>query len=111
MQCIIHCRGRAPARGFLINFCRRRFMKPLHTMTRPLEHFTIAILEHRFTREFSALLERFGASVYACPLLEERPVENREELEKFVRETAAGNLDLMVFLTGVGARFLVSAAD
>jgi uroporphyrinogen-III synthase len=80
-------------------------------MTRPLEHFTIAILEHRFTREFSALLERFGANVYACPLLEERPVENRDELEKFVRRAAAGDLDVMIFLTGVGARFLVSAAE
>src|SRR5947209_9114536 len=80
-------------------------------MTQPLEHFTIVILEHRFTKEFSALLERFGASVYACPLLEERPVENREELEKFVRQAAASNLDVMIFLTGVGARFLVSAAE
>jgi uroporphyrinogen-III synthase len=80
-------------------------------MTRPLEHLTIAILEHRFTREFSALLERFGATVYACPLLEEKPLENRDELEKFVRHAAAGGLDVMIFLTGVGAKFLVSAAE
>jgi uroporphyrinogen-III synthase len=80
-------------------------------MTRPLEHFTIAILEHRFTREFSALLERFGATVVACPMLEEKPVENREELEGFVRQVASGNFDVMIFLTGVGARFLVSAAE
>jgi uroporphyrinogen-III synthase len=80
-------------------------------MTRPLEHSTVAILEHRFTKEFSALLERFGATVYACPILEEKPVENREELERFVREVSAGKLDLMIFLTGVGARFLVSAAE
>src|SRR3989442_251208 len=80
-------------------------------MARPLEHFTIAILEHRFTKEFSGMLERFGASVHACPLIEERPVENREELEKFVRQVASGNLDVMIFLTGVGARFLVSAAE
>ena len=80
-------------------------------MTRPLQDLTIAILEHRLTREFSTLLERFGASVYACPLLEERPVENREELEDFVRQLAAGKFDVMIFLTGVGARFLVSAAE
>src|SRR5260370_38622504 len=79
-------------------------------MTQPLEHFTIAILEHRFTKEFSTMLERFGATVYACPMLEEKPVENREELEEFVRQVASGNLDLMIFLTCVGARFLVAAA-
>ena len=80
-------------------------------MTQPLEHSTVAILEHRFTKEFTTLLERFGATVYACPILEEKPVENREELEKFVREVASGNLDVMIFLTGVGARFLVAAAE
>ncbi len=80
-------------------------------MAPPLEHVTVGILEHRFTKEFSSLLERFGAAVYACPLLEEKPVENREELEGFVREVAAGKIDLMIFLTGVGARFLISAAE
>ena len=80
-------------------------------MTQPLEHLTVAILEHRFTKEFSSLLERFGATVYACPMLEEKPVENRQELEDFVRQVASGNLDAMIFLTGVGARFLISAAE
>jgi len=80
-------------------------------MPQPLDQVTIGILEHRFTKEFTTLLQRFGATVYACPMLEERPVENREELEQFVRHVAAGNFDLMIFLTGVGARFLVSAAE
>jgi uroporphyrinogen-III synthase len=80
-------------------------------MTRPLENITVAILEHRYTKEFSSLFERFGAKVYACPLLEEKPVENREELQEFIRHVVAGNLDLMIFLTGVGARFLISEAD
>src|SRR5207244_6697411 len=73
-------------------------------MAQPLEQLTIAILEHRFTKELSTLFERFGAKVYACPLLEEKPVENREELEEFVRQLAAGTFDAMIFLTGVGAR-------
>src|SRR2546421_6434668 len=80
-------------------------------MAQPLEQLTIAILEHRFTKELSTLFERFGAKVYACPLLEEKPVENREELEEFVRQLAAGTFDAMIFLTGVGARFLISAAE
>jgi uroporphyrinogen-III synthase len=80
-------------------------------MSRPLEQLTVAILEHRFTKEFSSLLERFGATVYACPLLEEKPVENRKELEDFVGQVSSGNLDTMIFLTGVGARFLIAAAE
>jgi uroporphyrinogen-III synthase len=80
-------------------------------MTRPLENVTVAILEHRYTKEFSLLFERLGATVDACPLLEEKPVENREELQKFVRHVSSGSLDLMIFLTGVGARFLIAEAE
>ena len=78
-------------------------------MRRPLENIEVAIVEHRFTKEFSALFERFGAKVHACPLLEERPVENRGELQEFVRNVVSGDLDVMIFLTGVGARFLREA--
>ena len=80
-------------------------------MAGPLENITVAILEHRFTKEFSTLFEKLGASVYACPLLEEKPVENRDELQTFVRLVLSGGLDVMIFLTGVGARFLVAEAD
>jgi len=80
-------------------------------MAQPLENMTVAITEHRYTKEFGTLFERLGAQVYACPLLEERPVENRKELRAFVSKAAAGNLDMMIFLTGVGARFLISEAE
>src|SRR5262245_43085811 len=83
----------------------------MQKMTPPLQNITVVIFEHRFTKEFSTLFERLGAGVHACALLEERPVENRSELQAFVRELAAENLDMMVFLTGVGARFLVSEAE
>jgi uroporphyrinogen-III synthase len=80
-------------------------------MTQPLEGITVAILEHRFTKEFATLFERFGATTDACPLLEEKPVENREQLQAFVRRVVSGYFDAMIFLTGVGARFLISEAE
>src|SRR4051812_29525412 len=80
-------------------------------MAQPLANTTVAILEHRFTKEFTTLLERFGATVEACPLLEEKPVENRGELQEFVRHVVSGSLDWMIFLTGVGAKFLIAEAD
>ncbi|PYS49194.1 MAG: uroporphyrinogen III synthase HEM4 [Acidobacteria bacterium] len=80
-------------------------------MTQPLGNITVGITEHRYTKEFSALFERLGAQVDACPLLEEKPVDNHEELQHFVRLTVSGNLDIMIFLTGVGAKFLISEAE
>src|SRR5262245_17510773 len=83
----------------------------MHWMAQPLEKITVAILEHRFTREFTTLFEKAGATVFACPLLEEKPVENRDELRQFVQRVVSGDLDAMIFLTGVGARFLVAEAE
>jgi uroporphyrinogen-III synthase len=80
-------------------------------MAQPLENVTVAILEHRFTKEFATLFERAGATVSACPMLEEKPIENPDELQNFVRGVVSGNLDAMIFLTGVGARFLVAEAE
>jgi uroporphyrinogen-III synthase len=80
-------------------------------MAKPLENITVGILEHRFASEFSNLFEKFGATVHACPLLEEKPVENPEELRNFIRQILDGRIDIMIFLTGVGARFLINEAE
>jgi len=80
-------------------------------MAEPLENITVAITEHRYTKEFASLFERLGAKVYACPVLEERKVENRSELQSFVRGVCAGGQDVMIFLTGVGAKFLIAEAE
>src|SRR3954466_7466685 len=80
-------------------------------MAGPLENIRVAILEHRFTKEFSTLFEKLGATVDACPILEEKPVENPDELQSFIRHVIDGQMDMMIFLTGVGARFLVAEAD
>jgi len=80
-------------------------------MAQPLENIGVAITEHRYTKEFAALFERYGAKVYPCPVLEERKVENRSELQSFVRSVCSGSQDVMIFLTGVGARFLIAEAE
>ena len=80
-------------------------------MTAPLENITVAITEHRYGSEFAKLFERFGAIVRVCPMVEEKPVENRDEIRSFIQSVNAGSLDIMIFLTGVGARFLISEAE
>src|SRR5207247_9777855 len=89
MQSIIH---RQPA-------CRIEGFDKLRSMRQPLDQVTIGILEHRFTKEFATLLQRFGASVYACPMLEERNVEKRKEVEQYVGHDEAGEVDFSIFLS------------
>jgi uroporphyrinogen-III synthase len=80
-------------------------------MAQPLENIGVAITEHRYTKEFASLFERLGAKVYPCPVLEERKVENRNELQSFVRSVCSLDQDVMIFLTGVGAKFLIGEAE
>ena len=80
-------------------------------MTRPLDNRTVAITEHRFEKEFASLIERHGARVISCPLLEERPVANHTELRKFIDRLIRGDLDFMIFFTGIGVRFLATEAE
>ncbi len=75
-------------------------------MSTLLENRTVAITEHRFEKQLVALLERHGAEVVSCPLLEERPVGNRSELQAFIKQIVASGFDFVVFFTGVGARFI-----
>jgi uroporphyrinogen-III synthase len=80
-------------------------------MAQPLENITVGVLEHRFASEFSTLFEKLGATVHACPLLEEKPVENPDELRTFINHVLTGRIDIMIFLTGVGARFLINESE
>ncbi len=80
-------------------------------MTLPLENKTVAITEHRYGPEFGELIKRHGARVLACPLLEERPVDDRGKVQEFILAVIGGGVDTVVFFTGVGARFLIEEAD
>ena len=80
-------------------------------MGQPFQDITVAITEHRYSREFASLFERLGATVFACPVLEETAVENHDELQEFIRGICAQRQDMVIFLTGVGAKFLISEAE
>jgi uroporphyrinogen-III synthase len=80
-------------------------------MTKPLENIRVAVTEHRYANEFAKLFERLGGCVRVCSLIEEVPVQNRGEIQSFVRSVTSGELDMLIFLTGVGARFLISEAE
>ena len=75
-------------------------------MPGPLDKVTGAVTEHRRERELTALIERYGTGVLSCPLVEEVPVENRSEPQRFPA-LVGRELDMMpLFFTGVGVRFI-----
>ena len=78
-------------------------------MRRPLDGVRVAILEHRYPAQLTQLLERQGARVLSCPLLEETPVEDVEAAKRFMALCESGAADYVVFFTGVGVDFLLRA--
>lgn len=80
-------------------------------MIKRLQGKRIAITEWRRATELASLLERQGATVFHCPLVEQCPVLDREDIAEFIERAIRGELDLVIFLTGIGARTLVQAAE
>jgi uroporphyrinogen-III synthase len=80
-------------------------------MAKPLEGVRVAITENRFPEQLTQLLERYGATVFACPLLRETAVEYVENTREFIRLCETGSVDYLVFYTGVGVEFLFRLTD
>jgi len=80
-------------------------------MSRPLDGVRVAITENRYPEQLTQLLERFGATVFSCPLLKETPIENAAGARRFMSICENTEIDYVVFYTGVGVDFLFRAVN
>lgn len=72
---------------------------------------TVVVFESRFPRELAGLLERRGAVVVCAPSMREVAAPDSPSVIGFVRDVANGDLDAVVFLTGVGCRICFESAE
>lgn len=63
-------------------------------------------LESRRAKEMAKLIENHGGRAIVAPSMREVPLESNTEALSFGRALAAGGLDVVIFLTGVGTRAL-----
>ncbi|MEW4528874.1 uroporphyrinogen-III synthase [Maioricimonas sp. JC845] len=70
----------------------------------------VCSFESRRQSEMAALIERHGAIPTVAPSMREIPLEENPDALRFAAELLAGNVDDIIFLTGVGARALLDAA-
>lgn len=68
---------------------------------------TVAAFESRLAAEMTRLIERYGGQPLVAPALREIPLENNTEALRFGTHLLAGEIDLLILLTGVGTRTLV----
>lgn len=76
---------------------------------KPLAGRTIAVPETREAEVFAALLERRGASVVRCPLVDIRDAPDFEAVLGFVR--SLGECDDLILTTGEGLRRIVKCIE
>src|SRR5262245_49543028 len=68
----------------------------------------VAALESRRATEMSQMIERFGGVPHVSPSMREVPLGEIPDTIAFGRQVIAGQIDVLIFMTGVGVRHLLS---
>lgn len=69
--------------------------------------FRVCSFESRRAAEMLSLIQRQGASATVAPSMKEIPIENNETALSFGNQLKQGEIDIVIFLTGVGAQALL----
>jgi uroporphyrinogen-III synthase len=71
----------------------------------------VLALESRRAAELSKLISTYGGEPMVAPSMREVPLESNTEALAFAEKLFAGEFDAVIFLTGVGARALLSVVE
>ena len=86
-------------------------MKPMPQENAHFRGLRIAALESRNAAEMARLIEKFGGQPFVSPSMREVPIEQNREAIDFAHRLITGEIDVMIFLTGVGFRHLLAAVE
>lgn len=71
----------------------------------------VLALESRRAAELAKLISNYGGEPVVAPAMREVPLETNTEALSFAEALLAGKFDVVIFLTGVGARAVLSVAE
>lgn len=71
----------------------------------------VLALESRRAAELAKLISNYGGEPVIAPAMREVPLDSNTEALSFVEALLAGKFDIVIFLTGVGARAVLSVAE
>ncbi|MFH5831067.1 uroporphyrinogen-III synthase [Halalkalibaculum sp. DA384] len=77
------------------------------TSSEPLTNFTALAFESRRADTTAKLLQRQGAHPISAPSMQEVPLENHTAVFTFAEQLFAGEVDILLCMTGVGTDMLV----
>ena len=79
--------------------------------THPGSPLRVCSFESRRATEMKSLIERQGAIATLAPSMREIPLEDNVAVFEFADELFAGQIDIVVFMTGVGASALLETLE
>ncbi|MFN3650697.1 MAG: uroporphyrinogen decarboxylase [Armatimonadota bacterium] len=71
----------------------------------------VVALESRRAKEMESILRSYGGEPLVAPSMRELPLDENAEAFAFAEKLLAGEIDAVIFLTGVGAQALVQALE
>lgn len=74
-----------------------------------LSDLRLVTFESRRAKEIADMIRRHGGEAVGAPALREIPLSENEPALEFARRLRDGQIDVVIFLTGVGTRFLSEA--
>jgi uroporphyrinogen decarboxylase len=77
----------------------------------PLSGLRVAAFESRLAGPMASLIAKFGGEPVEAPALREVPIGDNPDIIPFAARFLAGGFDVVIFLTGVGARYLVEEIE
>ena len=72
---------------------------------------TVLALESRRAREIARLIENQGGVAMVAPSVRELALDSNQEALDFAHNLAAGRVEVVIFMTGVGVKALASAIE
>ncbi len=76
-----------------------------------LQNLNIVYFESRHSKTLGDLIALQGGIAYAAPAMKEVPLENNTEVFHFAENFFAGQIDILILLTGVGTKVLVTVLE
>jgi uroporphyrinogen decarboxylase len=79
--------------------------------TKSFAGLRVAALESRRRDDMERLIARFGGQPFVSPSMREVPVESNREAVDFAYRVMTGEINIVIFLTGVGLKHLLTAVE
>src|SRR5262245_6174670 len=86
-------------------------MAAMTSGTPNLSNLRVAALESRNSAEMARLIEKFGGRAFVSPSMREVPIAQNRRAIDFAHRLITGEIEVMIFLTGVGFRHLLAAVE